>query len=127
MSIADRVQFDADGLIPAVITDTHSTRTLVLCYLNREALERTVAEGFVYVYRRSKGEVMQKGVTSGHTQKVTEIRTNCDGNSLEIRVEQQVAACHAGYYSCYYRAWDEQTQTWAEAEERVFDPDEVHA
>ena len=127
MSIADRVQFDADGLIPAAITDAHSNRLLVVCYLNREALERTVAEGFVHVYRRSKGEVMRKGVTSGHTQKVTEIRANCDGNSLEIRVEQRVAACHAGYYSCYYRTWDEQRQTWSEAEERVFDPDEVYA
>ena len=127
MSIADQVQFDANGLIPAVVTDAHSTRILVLCYLNREALERTVAESVVYVYRRSKGEVMQKGVTSGHIQKVTEVRANCDGNSLEIRVEQKVAACHAGYYSCYYRTWDEGSQTWSETEERVFDPDEVYA
>lgn len=127
MSIAERIEFDADGLIPAVITDAGSKRILVLCYLNREALERTVAEGTVYVYRRSRGEVMQKGVTSGHTQKVVEIRANCDCNSLEIRVEQRVAACHAGYYSCYYRTWDEQQQTWVDAEERVFDPDEVYA
>ena len=127
MSIAERIQFDANGLIPAVITDARSKRVLVLCYLNREALERTVAEGSVYVYRRSRGEVMQKGVTSGHTQKVVEVRANCDRNSLEIRVEQRVAACHAGYYSCYYRTWDEQQQTWVDAEERVFDPDEVYA
>ena len=127
MSIADRVEFDADGLIPAVITDAKTTRVLVLCYLNREALERTVAEGTVHVYRRSKGEVMQKGVTSGHTQRVVEVRANCDCNSLEIRVEQEVAACHAGYYSCYYRTWDENTQSWEEAEARIFDPDEVYA
>ena len=127
MSIVNRVEFDADGLIPAVITDAKTTRVLVLCYLNREALERTVAEGTVHVYRRSKGEVMQKGVTSGHTQRVVEVRANCDCNSLEIRVEQKVAACHAGYYSCYYRTWDENTQSWTEPEARVFDPDEVYA
>jgi phosphoribosyl-AMP cyclohydrolase len=126
MSIVDRVQFDADGLIPAVITDTDSKRVLVLCYLNREALERTIAEGVVYVYRRSKGQVMQKGVSSGHIQKITEVRANCDANSLEIRVEQEVAACHAGFYSCYYRTWDEKNQAWSDAEERIFDPDKVY-
>jgi phosphoribosyl-AMP cyclohydrolase len=59
--------------------------------------------------------------------RVTEVRANCDENSLEIRVEQKVAACHAGYYSCYYRTWDESSQTWLEAEDRVFDPDQVYA
>ena len=59
-------------------------------------------------------------------QRVREIRVNCESNSLEVRVEQEVGACHAGYYSCYYRRWDAQQGEWVEREERIFDPDAVY-
>lgn len=127
MSLADDIRFDRDGLTPAAITDFESGRLLVLCYLNREAIERTLADGRVHLYRRSKGEVQMKGATSGHVQRVREIRTNCDENSLEIRVDQEVAACHAGYFSCYYRRWNDDTGAWEVVDERLFDPDSVYA
>lgn len=126
MSIADQLRFDGQGIVPAAITDHHTNRLLVLCYMNREALEKTAAEGVVYLYRRSRQQVVLKGETSGHVQRVREIRVNCEQNSLEVRVEQEVGACHAGYFSCYYRRWDGDRQQWAEHEERVFDPDAVY-
>ena len=126
MAITADICFDENGLVPAAVTDFDSGRLLVLCYLNQEAVEKTVSEGRVYVYRRSKGELALKGVTSGHIQSVREIRLNCDSNSLEIRVDQNVAACHAGYFSCYFRRWDEDTESWSTADEQAFDPGEVY-
>ena len=126
MSIAQEVRFGEDGLIPVVITDAETRRLLVLCYMNAEALEKTISEGRVHTYSRSRGRVVLKGVTSGHVQALEEIRVNCDGNSLEIRVDQQVAACAHGYYSCYYRRWHAEHESWEVIDERVFDPDEVY-
>ncbi|MEE2659118.1 MAG: phosphoribosyl-AMP cyclohydrolase [Candidatus Latescibacterota bacterium] len=127
VNLADSVTFDRDGLIPVAITDHESERLLVLSYMNREALERTVAEGKVYVYRRSKGRIALKGETSGHVQKVKEIRLNCEENSIEVRVQQHIAACHAGYFSCYYRRWNSETGRWDTVDKRIFDPDQVYA
>ena len=127
MPLVDDIRFDGDGLLPVAITEQATGRLLVLCFLNREALERTLADGHVHLYRRSRGQVQKKGVDSGHVQRVREVRVNCDMNSLEIRVDQEVAACHAGYYSCYYRRWDEDAGRWQVVDERVFDPAEVYS
>ncbi|MBI2503519.1 MAG: phosphoribosyl-AMP cyclohydrolase [Candidatus Latescibacteria bacterium] len=126
MSIADQLRFDDQGIAPVAITDHLTNRLLVLCYMNREALEKTAAEGVVYLYRRSRQQVVLKGETSGHVQRVREIRLNCEQNSLEVRVEQEVGACHAGYFSCYFRSWDGEKGQWVEHEERVFDPEAVY-
>jgi phosphoribosyl-AMP cyclohydrolase len=98
----------------------------VLCYLDREALARTLETGLVHVYRRSKGRVMLKGEVSGHTQRVEDIFVNCDLNSLAIAVEQKVAACAHGYYTCYYRRYNRDTDELEVVAERLFDPDEVY-
>ena len=127
MSISEEIRFGEDGLIPVAITDVETRRLLVLCYMNAKALGQTIAEGRVYTYSRSRGRVVLKGATSGHVQSVKEIRLNCDGNSLEICVVQEVAACHAGYYSCFYRKWNASDASWSVDDERVFDPDRVYA
>lgn len=127
MSLVDDVRFGPDGLVPAAVTDSASGRLLVLCFMDREALERTVAEGLVHVFRRSLGAVQKKGITSGHVQRVREVRLNCDSNCLEIRVDQEVAACHAGYFSCFYRRWDAAAGAWDVDDERIFDPGKVYA
>ena len=124
--IADQVRFSADGLIPVAVTDSRTLRLLVLCYMNREALEKTLSDGLIHTYSRSRGRLALKGETSGHVQTVCDVRLNCDGNSLEIRVEQNVAACHTGYYSCYYRRWDAERGKWVVDDERLFDPDRVY-
>ena len=126
MPLTDLVTFDGDGLIAAIVFDAATNEPLVLCYLDREALAKTVETGFVHVYRRSKGRVMLKGETSGHTQRVVDILVNCDRNSLAIKVEQKVAACHTGYFSCYYRRYNPETDQLEVIADRLFDPDEVY-
>ncbi|MBI2885309.1 MAG: phosphoribosyl-AMP cyclohydrolase [Candidatus Omnitrophica bacterium] len=97
------VKFDKDGLVPAVIQDARSKRVLTLCYLNKDALVRSLEEGKVYVFRRSQQRLMLKGETSGHIQVIREVRIDCEGKSLVFLVFQHVAACHTGYASCYFR------------------------
>ncbi len=126
MKLIDVLNFDEAGLIPAMIVDSVNNRPLTLCYMNREAVQKTLETGMVHVFRRSKGRLMLKGETSGHTQKVKEIAIDCDGNSLAITVEQKVAACHAGYRSCYYRVYDPAHDSFVIRDERVFDPEDVY-
>ena len=99
----DAIRFDAQGLIPAIIQDAASKRVLTLCYMNRAALERSLQEGKVYVFRRSQNRLMLKGETSGHTQQITQLAIDCEGKSLLVLVKQRVAGCHQGYFSCYFR------------------------
>jgi phosphoribosyl-AMP cyclohydrolase len=120
-----RLKLNTDGHIPAIIQDAATGRVLTLSYFNEAALRKTVEEGFVYVYRRSLGKLMQKGESSGHVQKVRSIQLDCEGKSLLIRVEQKVAACHKGYFSCYFEAFDAKTG-FSTGEKRVFDPDAVY-
>lgn len=127
MKLVDDIQFGQDGLLPVAVTDHATDRLLVLCFLNKEALEKTVDTGLVHVYRRSKGIVAAKGVSSGHVQRLQEIRVNCDANSLELRVTQEVAACAHGFYSCYYRRWQADAGDWEMIDERVFDPAKVYS
>ncbi|MFH1847813.1 MAG: phosphoribosyl-AMP cyclohydrolase [Candidatus Omnitrophota bacterium] len=103
MKFFEKLKFNDKGLIPAIIQDIDSKKVLTLCYMNNEALAKTMAEGKVYVFRRSKGKLMMKGVTSGHIQTVKELYIDCEGNSLLFMIEQNVAACHAGYFTCYFR------------------------
>jgi phosphoribosyl-AMP cyclohydrolase len=90
--------------MPAIIQDRKTKKVLTLCYMNREALERTLKEGRVYVFRRSRGMLMMKGGTSGCIQKVREVFIDCEGNSLLCVVDQVRAGCHTGYFTCYFRA-----------------------
>lgn len=120
-----RLHFNESGLVPAVIQDASSNRVLTLCYLNAEAIERTLRDGTVWVYRRSAGKLMKKGETSGHTQKVRSLHIDCEGKSLLVRVDQKTAACHAGYFSCYFETFDA-ARGWRTLENRVFDPEMIY-
>ncbi len=126
MKLIDSVKFDEKGLVPAVIQNFEDGRVLTLCYMNKEALEQTLATGKVYVFRRSKGRIMLKGESSGHIQELRGIFIDCEGNSLVLKVKQHVAGCHAGYMSCYYRQYDPQTDSFKLCEDRIFDPDQVY-
>jgi len=122
----EALHFDEKGLIPAIIVDKPSGNVLTLCYMNKEALKKTLETGEVYVFRRSQGRVMQKGEISGHTQTVKEIYVDCEGNSLLIKVEQKVAACHLGYFTCYFRKFNPRTKQLEIVEEKVFTPEEAY-
>jgi phosphoribosyl-AMP cyclohydrolase len=126
MQLLTNVKFDDKGLIPAVIVDVTDNRVLTLCFMNQDALEKTIETGQVHVFRRSKNRLMLKGETSGHTQSVEEVFFDCEGKSLVIKVKQKVAACHAGYMSCYYRKYNDKTDNIEIIEEKVFDPEKTY-
>jgi phosphoribosyl-ATP pyrophosphohydrolase/phosphoribosyl-AMP cyclohydrolase len=100
---ADEITFDPNGLIPAIAQDADTHEVLMLAWMNREALARTVETGRVHYYSRSRGCLWLKGETSGHFQQVREIRKDCDSDTLLLLVEQTGAACHTGKRSCFYR------------------------
>ncbi|MFB6139446.1 MAG: phosphoribosyl-AMP cyclohydrolase [Halosimplex sp.] len=113
--------FDERERIPAVAQDADSGAVLMLAYVTSEAVERTRETGLAHYYSRSREELWQKGKTSGHVQRVSEIRVDCDGDALLYLVDQEGGACHTGYESCFYRTIEGET-----VGERVFDPDEVY-
>jgi len=97
-------KFDADGLIPALAMDATTREPLMLAYMNAESLRRTIEIGEAVYWSRSRQEFWHKGATSGHTQRIVEIRTDCDQDALILMVEQVGAgACHTGRNSCFYR------------------------
>jgi len=95
------VRFDANGLVPAIIQDDQSGVVLMLGYMNDEALKRTVSEGRVTFWSRSRNELWRKGDTSGHAQYVKSVSIDCDADTILIRVDQIGAACHTGSRSCF--------------------------
>lgn len=97
----ERLKFDRDGLIPAVVQDAVSKEVLTLAYVNRESLEKTLATGETWFWSRSRQSLWHKGETSGHTQRVVSIRFDCDGDALVIQVVPNGPACHKGVYSCF--------------------------
>ncbi|MEK7368995.1 MAG: phosphoribosyl-AMP cyclohydrolase [Planctomycetota bacterium] len=126
MSLIENIKFNEKGLIPAIIVDDVDSRVLTLCYMNKDAVAKTLETGLVHVFRRSQNRLMIKGETSGHTQTVKNVSIDCEGNSVLFRVEQKVAACHAGYRSCYYRGYNPKTQKLEIRETRVFEPESVY-
>jgi len=123
--ILEKIKFDEKGLIPAIIQDEVSGEVLTLCYMNKDALRKTLDGGKVYVFRRSKGKIMLKGETSGCIQNVRKVSIDCEGNSLLFEVEQVRAGCHEGYFSCYFRQMDSDGNIKITAE-RIFDPKKVY-
>jgi phosphoribosyl-AMP cyclohydrolase len=98
-------QFGADGLVTAVVTDAKSGDVLMVAHMNAEALRKTVESGEAWYYSRSRKRLWKKGESSGHIQRVIELRVDCDQDALWLKVEQLGAgACHTGRRSCFYRA-----------------------
>jgi phosphoribosyl-AMP cyclohydrolase len=122
----DSLKFDANGLIPAIIQDDRTGQVLVLFWMNREALEKTISTGKVHTYSRSRKRLAMKGETSGHVETVKSIFTDCDQDVVLIRVEQTGAACHEGYYSCFYRQYEAGEKEWKIVGKRMFDPETVY-
>lgn len=102
-SAAESLQFDSNGLIPAIAQDAENGQVLMHAYMNREALARTLETGLAHYYSRSRQRLWQKGEQSGHIQRVRAILYDCDADTLLLQVEQAVAACHTGNRTCFYR------------------------
>jgi phosphoribosyl-AMP cyclohydrolase / phosphoribosyl-ATP pyrophosphohydrolase len=95
------VRFGADGLVPVVTQESRSGDVLMVAFANRDALDRTLTTGLAHYYSRSRGTLWQKGETSGHVQRITEVWLDCDGDAVLYRVEQTGAACHTGAPTCF--------------------------
>jgi len=126
-------KFDADGLITCVVTDAWDADVLMVAHMNEEALAKTLTTGEAWFFSRSRKKLWKKGETSGHSQRVVEMRVDCDQDAILLRVEQIGAgACHTGRASCFYRAvplrqpdFRGLTLEFRDAE-KVFDPAEVY-
>jgi phosphoribosyl-ATP pyrophosphohydrolase/phosphoribosyl-AMP cyclohydrolase len=105
MSDAVNINFDADGLVPCIVQDRRTGAVLTLAYMNGESLQRTRDTGETWFFSRSRQELWHKGETSGNTQRVIELRYDCDEDTILALVEPAGPACHTGQYSCFYRSF----------------------
>jgi phosphoribosyl-AMP cyclohydrolase / phosphoribosyl-ATP pyrophosphohydrolase len=100
--VSENIRFDERGLVPVIAQDAKTGSVLTLAYANRQALQRTLESGEAHYYSRSRNELWRKGASSGNTQKVIEVRVDCDGDALLYRVEPRGPACHTGEESCFF-------------------------
>ncbi len=120
----DEIKWDERGLVPVVVQDFKSKDVLMVAYMNREAFELTLKTGKAHYYSRSRKQLWLKGETSGHTQQVKSVQIDCDNDTILINVEQNVAACHTGYWSCFYRTWSD---GWKVTGKKKFDEKKVYS
>jgi phosphoribosyl-AMP cyclohydrolase len=122
-------KFDAAGLVTCVATDAGSGEVLMVAHMNEEALRKTISSGQAWYFSRSRNSLWRKGETSGHGQRVVEMRMDCDQDAVWIRVEQTGAACHTGRRSCFYRkvgGGEGGAQLSFVEADRLFDPAKVY-
>ncbi len=123
----DNLKFNDKGLIPCVAQDYGDGRVLMVAYMNRESLQITLNEGNACYFSRSRKKLWRKGEESGNVQKVKGIYTDCDKDTILIKVEQiGGCACHHGYRSCFYSKYDQVRETWDIIDKKVKDPDSMY-
>lgn len=125
MSWQDAVKWDKDGLVAAIAQDADSGRVLMVAWMNRNALEASLQEGRAVYWSRSRGRLWRKGEESGHVQLIRELRLDCDGDAILMRVEQLGGiACHTGRESCFYRVFND--GEWRETDAVLRDPARIY-
>jgi len=121
----NEIKWDEQGLVPAIAQDAQTGRVLMFAFMNREALEKTAQLGEAVYWSRSRRKLWHKGEESGHTQKVLEIRTDCDKDVVLLKIEQTGGiACHTGRFSCFYNKLDQ--GGWEEIDPVIKDPKEIY-
>jgi phosphoribosyl-AMP cyclohydrolase len=116
-------KFDAQGLIPAIAQDDRTGQVLMVAWMNREALDRTIETGRATYFSRSRGKLWMKGEESGHVQTVRQILVDCDQDCLILKVSVDQGQCHVGYQSCFYRALKPRSKTDLDLiAQKVYDP-----
>ncbi len=123
-NIVETIKWDANGLIPVVVQDETTRDVVMVAYMNKEALELTVTTGKAHYWSRSRKALWLKGETSGHVQAVRSVYLDCDADTLLLVVDQKVAACHTGYFSCFHRTWKD---GWTVVGTKVFDEKAVYS
>jgi len=125
MKLIEQIKYDEQGLVPVVIQDYVNNEVLMVAYMDKEAFKRTLESGQTWFWSRSRKKYWQKGEHSGHTQMVKEILIDCDNDAILIKVDQNKAACHEGYRSCFYRRVE--GQEFKIFQEKVFDEKKVYS
>jgi len=125
-SALEQLKYDEKGLIPVIVQEVRNGQVLMMAWMNREALEKTLETGKVHTYSRSRGRLALKGESSGHFQQVKEVYTDCDKDVVLVKAEQVVAACHEGYRSCFFRQYEKGSGEWKVVGEKAFDPEAVY-
>ena len=124
-AVLDAIKFNDDGLVAAVAQQHDSGEVLMMAWMNREALAETLSTGRVCYYSRSRGKLWRKGESSGQVQRLSEMRLDCDGDTLLLQVDQDGVACHTGRRNCFFRAWrDGDLQTIADV---LVDPGKLYS
>jgi phosphoribosyl-AMP cyclohydrolase len=118
------LKYDQQGLVTAVVQDAETGQVLMVAYMNEEAFNQTLATGLATYFSRSRGKLWRKGESSGHVQRVVEVRVDCDRDAVLLRVTQETAACHDGYRTCFYRKIE--GDSLLIVEEKCFEPDAVY-
>lgn len=126
MKSLEKLKFNADGLIPAIIQEQSTGKVLMMAWMNNDSLRKTIETGKTWFWSRSRQKYWMKGESSGHTQDVRDIAFDCDGDTLLIQVEQSGAACHEGYKSCFFRSIKNGGGDVELNDVRLVDPNEVY-
>ena len=126
MSFFERLKFNSDGLIPAIIQDQSNGRVLMMAWMNQASLQKSIDTGKTHFWSRSRQKFWMKGESSGHTQAIKDIAFDCDGDTLLIQVEQVGAACHEGYRSCFFRSIGQGKDSERVTEPQLVSPDEIY-
>ena len=127
MSLYDQLKFDpATGLIPAIVQEQKTGRVLMMAWMTRASLEKTIATGKTHFWSRSRQKFWMKGESSGHTQTVKDIAFDCDGDTILIQVDQIGAACHEGYKSCFFRSVHQADGDVKITEPQLVTPEQVY-
>ena len=121
-----RLQVGGEQLIIAISQDYKSSEVLMVAYMNKEALMKTIDTGKAHYWSTSRKKLWLKGESSGHTQEVQEILTDCDEDAVLLKVKQNGGACHEGYYSCFFRKIQEDSGNLKLVKEKVFEPENVY-
>lgn len=126
VKLLEQLKWTADGLIPAIIQERGTGRVLMMAWMNRASLEKTLETRRTWFWSRSRKKFWMKGESSGHVQVVHRVSVDCDGDALLIEVEQNGAACHEGYRSCFFRSVDDSGMEWQVTEPRLQDPEAIY-
>ncbi len=126
MSFYEKLKFNADGLIPAIVQEHATGRVLMMAWMNRASLESTLATGKTHFWSRSRKKFWMKGEESGHIQIVKDVAFDCDGDVLLIQVEQKGPACHEGYNSCFFRSVESDGQNFKITEPVLVSPEMMY-
>lgn len=126
MDFIEQLKFNEQGLIPAIVQDAENGDVLMMAWMNREALQRTLETGKATYWSRSRQKFWVKGETSGHFQEVQGVYIDCDADVVLLKVKQVGAACHEGYRSCFFRRVDAETGELQVMLERLVNPEEVY-